>query len=351
MPNVFTGALFSFLTIFLLAWNVSPLREPALFPFSQSQTQAPVVHAVLFWTRGCPNCSEVMEGFLPAIQAQYGSQLDIRFVEVVTTDDVNKLFQVGSAYGLPKEKTGVPLLLVSDEALVGSQEISSRFENLVEKYLQSGGVDFPDLENLPPAPEVLLSDSSSEGTSSNGLTLAAIIMVGMLISLVITGWVVAKAFQGIPLASRSGWFNLAIPFLAVIGLAVSIYLTVIEITSIPAICGPIGDCNTVQQSPYSRVFGVIPVGVFGALGYLAILAAWLWGKFSSGKMAAYMPLAIFGMGIFGALFSVYLTYLELFVINAVCIWCLTSAVIITLLMLVSLPSASQWLAASEEDDQ
>jgi len=351
MPNVFTGVLFSTLSIFQLVWQVSPLRGPAFFPLSQSQTQAPVVHAVLFWMRGCPNCAEVMESFLPAIQAQYGSQLDIRLVEVVTTDDINNLFRVGSAYGLSKEKTGVPLLLVGDEALVGTQEISSGLENLVQKNLQTGGVNFPDLENLPPAPETAFSENAPKASSSSGLTLAAIIMVGMLISLVFTGWVLARAFQGQPLTSGSGWFHLAIPVLAVIGLGVAIYLTVIEVTSIPAICGPIGDCNTVQQSPYSRVFGLIPVGVLGALGYLGILGAWLWGKFSSGKMAAYMPLAIFGMGIFGTLFSVYLTYLELFVIKAVCIWCLSSAVIITLLMLVSLPSASQWLAASEEDDQ
>jgi len=351
MPNVFTGILFSLLSIFQLAWHVSPLREPALFPLSQSQTQAPVVHAVLYWMRGCPNCTEVLEGFLPAIQAQFGSQLDIRLVEVVTTEDINRLFQVGLAYGLPKEKTGVPLLLLGDKALVGSQEISSGLENLVKIYLQSGGADFPDLENLPPAAEASSSETAPKASSSNGLTLAALIMVGMLSALVVTGWVVARAFQGQPLTSKASWFNLAIPILAVIGLGVAIYLMVIEITSIPAICGPIGDCNTVQQSPYSRVFGVLPVGVLGALGYLGVLAAWLWGRFSSGKLAAFMPLAIFGMGIFGTLFSVYLTYLELFVIKAVCIWCLSSAVIITLLMLVSLPAASQWLAASEEDDQ
>jgi uncharacterized membrane protein len=188
-------------------------------------------------------------------------------------------------------------------------------------------------------------------SSSSGLTLAAILMVGMLASLVVTGWVVARAFQGRPITQRYGWLALVIPVLAVIGLGVSTYLIVIETTSIPAICGPIGDCNTVQQSPYSHVFGFIPVGVLGALGYLGILAAWLLGKFNAGKLADYMPLAIFGMGFFGTLFSVYLTYLELFVIKAVCIWCLSSAVLITLLMLVSLPAASQWLAASEEEDE
>jgi uncharacterized membrane protein len=55
------------------------------------------------------------------------------------------------------------------------------------------------------------------------------------------------------------------------------------------------------------------------------------------------------MAIFGTLFSVYLTYLEIFVIHAVCIWCLSSAVIITLQMLVGLAPAARWLAVMDEE--
>jgi uncharacterized membrane protein len=56
------------------------------------------------------------------------------------------------------------------------------------------------------------------------------------------------------------------------------------------------------------------------------------------------------MALFGMLFSIYLTYLELFVIHAVCIWCLSSAVIITALMLLNLPPITQWLAISDEEE-
>jgi len=195
-----------------------------------------------------------------------------------------------------------------------------------------------------------LSLTFPKAPSSSGMTLAALIMIGMLAALVYMGWNVVKAFQGKSLAPAPGWSNLAIPILSVVGLGVALYLTLVETTSIPVVCGPIGDCNTVQQSTYARVFGVIPVGVLGALGYLAILAAWAWIKLRKDRLAGYAPLAIFGMGVFGTLFSVYLTYLELFVIRAVCIWCLSSAVIMTLLMLVSLPAATQWLSAPEEED-
>ena len=349
MPNVFNGLLFSFLFILQFFGQANPFPEAAFFPLSQSKTQEPIVHAILFWMSGCSNCTEVVDHVLPSIQTQYGSQLDIRMIEVSSTDDIEHLYQVGAAYGLSKEETGVPLLLIGDQALVGSQEISNGLANLVDRNLQAGGAGFPDLENLPAAPQNSVVENIAKTSVSNGLTLAAIILVGMLVSLAAVVWVVVLAFQGRSLTLRSGWFNVAILVLAIIGLGVSVYLTVIETTSIPAICGPIGDCNTVQRSPYSHVFGLIPVGVLGALGYLAILVAWLLGKVASVKVAKNMPLVVFGLGIFGTLFSVYLTYLELFVIKAACIWCLSSAVIMTLILLASLPAASQWLAATEEE--
>jgi uncharacterized membrane protein len=60
-------------------------------------------------------------------------------------------------------------------------------------------------------------------------------------------------------------------------------------------------------------------------------------------LAQFAPLVIFGMAFFGVLFSLYLTYLEPFVIRAVCIWCLISAMIMTLLLLVSIKPALQAL--------
>jgi uncharacterized membrane protein len=189
----------------------------------------------------------------------------------------------------------------------------------------------------------------SSQMQSNGMTLAAVTMVGMLAALVYTGWVIWRVFQDKPSLTAPAWFNWAIPFLALVGFGIALYLTVIEATSVPAICGPIGDCNAVQQSSYAWIFGVLPVGLFGVFGFLAIFVVWIWRKYRRDQFAQLAPLVIFGMAGFGTLFSVYLTYLELFVIRAVCIWCISSAVIITLLMLVSLPAASRWLAASEDD--
>jgi uncharacterized membrane protein len=133
-------------------------------------------------------------------------------------------------------------------------------------------------------------------------------------------------------------------------LGVAIYLTYIEFTNARALCGPVGDCNTVQSSPYAKLFGVIPIGLVGAIGYIVILVAWLWRCHRTDALARIAGPAMFGMALFGTLFSIYLTYLELFVIHAICIWCLSSAVIITALMLLNLPSITQWLAISDEEE-
>jgi uncharacterized membrane protein len=88
----------------------------------------------------------------------------------------------------------------------------------------------------------------------------------------------------------------------------------------------------------------------GTLGYIAILVTWLWQRLRTDQLAKVAGIVMYGMALFGTLFSVYLTYLELFVIRAVCIWCLSSAVIITALMLLNLPPITQWLAVSDEEE-
>jgi uncharacterized membrane protein len=133
-----------------------------------------------------------------------------------------------------------------------------------------------------------------------------------------------------------------------LGLLVAGYLAYVETQAVAAMCGPVGDCNAVQSSPYAHLFGVLPLGDLGAVGYLAILVTWGWGRFRSDCLAGHASLVIFGMAAFGTLLSLYLTYLEPFVIQAVCAWCLTSAVLITLLMLVNLAPAIQELENSRK---
>jgi uncharacterized membrane protein len=142
--------------------------------------------------------------------------------------------------------------------------------------------------------------------------------------------------------------TILIPILSVIGLGVAIYLTFIETTNAKAVCGPVGDCNAVQASPFAKLFGVLPVGLLGAAGYIGILIAWFLGR--TGRGGRLVPVAIFGMALFGVLFSIYLTYIELYVIHAVCIWCLSSAVIMALVLILSVGGVISALGEGQPDE-
>ena len=113
---------------------------------------------------------------------------------------------------------------------------------------------------------------------------------------------------------------------AVLGIAISGYLTVIHYAGAAPACGISHGCATVQASQWSSLAG-IPVAVLGLAGYLAILVAlWLPGE-AALLAAAGMSLAGFG-------FSLYLTYRELFDIHAICQWCVGSLVVMTALTAV-----------------
>lgn len=140
------------------------------------------------------------------------------------------------------------------------------------------------------------------------------------------------------------WYNWAPLPLMIGGLAAAGYLTYVEVTHIQPVCGPLGDCGTVQNSQYATLFGVLPVGVLGLAGYAAIFAAWLVGQFGPGALKKWSALALWGFCLFGAVFSTYLTYLEPFVIGATCMWCIISAVVMLLLLWVATPAAQQALA-------
>lgn len=115
---------------------------------------------------------------------------------------------------------------------------------------------------------------------------------------------------------------------AVAGAAVSIYMTIYKLTDNNSMCLGSGDCATVNASKYSEVYG-IPLGIIGLVGYAGILLVlWLEKRHPLGK--EYGNLLAMGMSFSGFIYSLYLTYLELYVIKAICPFCVASAVAITL---------------------
>lgn len=183
--------------------------------------------------------------------------------------------------------------------------------------------------------------------ASEGFWLAWAVMVVLVLAFLYAIVAAILAALGHQPPALRGGAALAIPILSVIGLGVAIYLTILETSTLTPFCGPVGDCGAVQASPFAKLFGFLPVGLLGAGGYVLILAAWFVGRFGSGALARLAPLALFAMALFGVLFSIYLTYLELFIIRAVCIWCVTSAFIMAFTLILSVGPAVDALFAEE----
>lgn len=187
-----------------------------------------------------------------------------------------------------------------------------------------------------------ISLQSLTATKSNGFTLAIIVLILMILSVIYSlirvFWNDNEENATDPLPN---WRKNAMMILFILGMIVALYLSYVETQSVKAVCGPVGDCNAVQSSKYARLFGFIPIGVLGFGGYVMMLIAWLLGNSHWNQIANLARLAFFGMALFGVIFSIYLTYLEPFVIKAVCMWCLSSAVIMTLILLNSLPGTIQ----------
>jgi uncharacterized membrane protein len=113
--------------------------------------------------------------------------------------------------------------------------------------------------------------------------------------------------------------------LALVGLGISVYLTWAYAADVAPICGASGGCETVQHSPYANFMGV-PVPMLGAVGYTGILALAVLGLRLEARRDLWL-LGLFGATLVGVLFSGWLTYVEFFVIHAVCRWCVASAVV------------------------
>lgn len=116
--------------------------------------------------------------------------------------------------------------------------------------------------------------------------------------------------------------------LAGLGIAVSGYLTWVHYSGAFALCTGLGGCEQVQTSRYAWVAG-LPVALVGLAGYLALFGLGLWRALAGAQTPYPVSLALFGGALFGVLYSAYLTYLELFVIGAICPWCVTSAGLVT----------------------
>lgn len=132
---------------------------------------------------------------------------------------------------------------------------------------------------------------------------------------------------------------------ALVGMLTSGYLAYVKIFDTPIYCTPgLGDCSTVNSSSFSELWG-IPIAIFGILSFLAVLLFVFLGERLI-LVKEYQVLFVFGISFFGFLYSLYLTYLEIFVIHAMCQWCVLSGVCMTIIFAASM----FWLKQKQESN-
>ncbi len=312
---------------------------------NRSYAQEPVVRAVLFYSTTCGHCKIVIEEVLPELDARYGTQLQIFGVNT-HTDIGNHLFEnFIISYNIPPENQVVPALLVGVHILYGSQQIPEILPGIIDEGLISGGIPWPELEGLSEAMAGTLVIESQEPTTFEektslwdkfagdlvGNSLAVVVLIGMIFTLSYTGINLTRESKD-QKKELPSWL---IPILSIFGIGVAAYLAFVEFNQLEAVCGPIGNCNAVQQSSYATLFGILPIGVLGLLGYLSIIIFWLLGQLNLAGLSKSIDLMLWAFTLLGLLFSIYLTFLEPFVIGATCMWCLASAVIMTGLFIIT----------------
>ncbi len=369
----------------LLALLILGLTALPVYANAATQETEPIIY--LFWGDGCPHC-EIAKPALRAFAAQH--QVKLREYEVWYSAENQALFlKMAAAIGF--EPRAVPTIIIGGRYWEGyAESIEPQMEAAIADCRQNGCPDlglelilapasteaqptstdpaptsttsqlaptetiFPapteiELTAAPPLADPLPLDllpAVPDGMRDNGFILATVTMIVMVIALVysLAAFVQGKSF---PLPAWADWL---IPVVIVFGIGVAGYLSYIETQEVAAVCGPVGDCNAVQNSPYATLLGFLPVGVLGLLGYFGLLAAWLARKYVP-QLEKTAAIAFLFMALFAVVFSLYLTYLELFVIKAVCMWCITSAWLVTILLLLGLPPATRLFSVAEGEEE
>jgi uncharacterized membrane protein len=122
--------------------------------------------------------------------------------------------------------------------------------------------------------------------------------------------------------------------LALAGIFISIYLTLYKLGVIGELSCSLGSCETVNTSRWSVFLG-LPVAAWGLLFYIDVFGVALLGTMPRWENEPVISIVLAAEAAVGVLFSAWLTYLELAVIHAICIWCVTSAVIVFVILVVS----------------
>lgn len=176
----------------------------------------------------------------------------------------------------------------------------------------------------------------------NGIPTEVAIFLGLIVIASTAGIFIALRLGG-ERGERALRINAGL--LCLLGLAIAGYVayTSVILDQIPQCVGGGSGCSVVEKSQYSHLLG-IHISILGLIGYILILGATIW-RADYGRIGA-LVLSLFGFG-----FSLYLTYLELWEILAICQWCVASAVTMTMLFVVNATRAHGYYGLDEYDGE
>ncbi len=307
--------------------------------------EAAQVKAVLFYAPSCQHCHDVLEQEIAPLLERYPDQLELLLVNIATVEGSDLYDSAVVAFHISDDNQGIPTLIVGKDVLVGAIEIPEKFELILKEGLASGGISLPAIPGLAKdAPDLLLVETEADLEKVETVTVAQKlakdplgngIAIGILALMLVSLIIISCAYIRHGFPQRGTKITYLMPILALCGMGIAIYLSYIEVSGDEAVCGFIGHCDEVQQSPYSWLFGLIPVGILGSIGYLVI--ALMWGVYQFGKPHNWATKALPIFLIVSVIIACYLTFLEPFVIGAVCMWCLISALIMTALLWLAHP--------------
>lgn len=363
------------------------------FPGS-AVAQSPTAYGVFFFAYRCPHCQYLIREHLPLWEQEFGERFQLVMVDIDGDSGLDLFRAASETPGIAFEAFGVPLMIIGDRVLLGHLDIAEEGPQIIRDGLAKEGIDLPPIPGLadymsrlgmrPPHQQNPVPSSRDQVAKGAAigilLALGASLILGLNPSLrqrfsprdgVVWGAVLLSALSAMivaltlleqPTSDRviliggvllillmvivgtfrrwqlargetppTGWLRMLIPITATAGLLAAGYLSAMELNAAETYCGLLGDCEVVQQSVYARLFGLIPVGVLGVAGYGAIIVAGVVARGSTGRVAVWAGRALWWMITLGLIFSTYLTFLEPFVIDAVCAWCLISALIMLLL--------------------
>lgn len=354
----------------------------------------PYAQAVLYFSVTCDHCEYVITRTLPGLFADNGGDYAVTYDETVlpgqpvfylmsngtlqlllvdtSTEAGDELFRQDSER-LGIDRAGVPRIDFNErEYLVGSADIPDLFPGVVSDAIAADGMAWPPVPGLEEAIAPFIEEGSvvdpnaaeADATEATDDELGEAVVVlptgdgdeswtdrfgrdvaGNSVSVVVLALLLLTVVAAPMLALHGSLPSVpgrVVIVLVVIGASVAAYLANVETSGSEAVCGPVGDCNAVQQSEYARLAG-IPIGVLGLLGYAAIGGLWIVSRVTRGS-GADLAVVLIGLGAWaGTLFSIHLTFLEPFVIGATCMWCVSSAAVMLALSWVSAgPAVDAW---------